>query len=109
MMSDIKFNKELNWPNEVPLLTEDDFIRGTYHSGDDSKHCLLGHIFKSFPDSQVQTEVQQVMLKHLRRSHHVRPATLPTFNDDPKVPLSKLAKVWNTTMKLLGYDKKVYE
>lgn len=104
------------WPDEVILLDEDDFLRGTLGVGTE-KHCLVGWrnvVFggKGLSDDiyPERTDVLHKVYVALRDEMDLigkkgRYCTncVVGFNDDPSVPFSLLAKTWNRAMARLGY------
>ncbi len=101
---------------EVPTLSARDFCRGRFVNGKQS--CLSGwamrvtdHPYDENPDRHNDRDsVHKALSAQIEKSeyyvedrHSVLHSVTP-FNDDKKVPMAELARVWNDAMTDLGFD-----
>lgn len=92
------------WPKKVPILDADDICRFAFNEG--NKHCLVGWIVDTFggratglSDYEYSREgsiVADEIIKDVNRWPM-------NFNDDITNSSEDIAKVWNKTMRNLGY------
>jgi hypothetical protein len=96
------------WPKTVPILTAKDICRCSY-SGPGNSHCLIGWQRKAFGheyESKTARVVRLALCEEIGKpvvnsDAAFRPITL--FNDNDKIPATKIAKLWNRVMAKLGY------
>ena len=84
------------WPKEVPILTAKDICRRWLKLPTKQEvRCLLGWTFDIFGMGQEMIIVEKLLAKRCRKP-------IDEFNDDPKNSKTKIAQIWNDTMKEMG-------
>ncbi|MEL6183081.1 MAG: hypothetical protein AAFU79_00560, partial [Myxococcota bacterium] len=99
----VTVDDQARWPSWVPVLGASDMHQGWYDSECGSKHCLLGHIMKTFPRTEY---CSSEFLVESRIREYCQGITDPfvdvdEFNDDHATP-GLCARVWNKTMADFG-------
>jgi len=105
--------KNLKWPDEMPVLTGGDICRNASHKGQNS--CLMGWLARSFDAPDVLEATYHpnrcgiprrsvVLLSDVCREEtgHKDPMHC---NDDPSIPKSCIAKIWNRFIAKAGYTE----
>jgi len=90
------------WPESVPVLTAKDIHRGSMHSPDGGRHCLMGHAVLHFKDWRAREDVWPELIAAVGKRGGLYVAD---FNDDPANTKTAIANVWNETMRSLGYTE----
>lgn len=107
-----KSGKKEQWPKTVPILGAGNIHKGALSDGK-GRYCMVGwldevfgvHGFYDCDDLLQITDrkkrAEGAVMESL--SEVSRSVNIVTFNDNPRVKKSKIAKVWNRAMALLGY------
>lgn len=97
----------MSWPKEVPVLEARHITRHQFDSNDGKRHCLLGWRNTVFGDSPIQcSKVDEALAKAVKEAVGWD-ANPIVYNDNWSVPKTKIAKVWNRAMEILGYTEDV--
>ena len=90
------------WPEEVPILTAQDIHKGSLHSRDGCRHCLLGWLIEAFP---IYTLDEAVVRRRAQETveTEIGTAFIAKHNDSRSVSKEQLAREWNAAMARLGY------
>ena len=91
-----------DWPSDVPYLDPSECT--TYISEDHNKGCILEWLSRTFPDHKSFSYA-------LRQAIVITPGCLTSgdlirWNDQEATP-RRIAKLFNTTMQMLGYSEDV--
>jgi hypothetical protein len=87
-------------PKTLPVLTEDDFIRGRAvdpHAR--SRRCLLGHAWHHCGHGNTIAHAMREVLGMKSLSGVLK------LNDNEKTPKERLATIWSETALSLGYKR----
>lgn len=96
---------EMKWPEDVPILEADDFIRGQLFAG--QRACSVGWAIKTF--SPMDYDIDRNVYSKLTETAKEMDAEFSSgygvysFNDDPRNSKQLLARIWNRAMAKLGY------
>ncbi len=110
------------WPKSVPILDEDDILRGELYNLNGEERCLLGWMTKTFSTfgedcrmqvrSSIADEIEKMTAKpmpsELRADINHRGyenSYIVKFNDDRKISNRVIATIWNKVMARLGYTE----
>lgn len=107
------------FPDEVPVLTAQDIIRGNYDNGLPEPYCcrcLRGHaayVFAGKKQPPLLSDSRALVVRQVealltdtaeKMGLHHASRYIPRFNDDRRNSKARLARCWNITMHRLGYD-----
>ena len=94
----------IRWPNTVPCnLSSHDMCRGAL-IGQGGTHCLMGWssvVFKN--DRKAELQARDIIRREIVNSSVYN--SIICFNDSLEISLSRVANVWNRSMRKLGYTE----